>query len=1375
MQYSLAGMITCEKNLVQNLPENVPVQEDITSMVGHTMARYSRFEESIAADYINKLKFIDIHCKERIFRVGSDLSFQYYEQLNKIPVLLDVLKSAKSFEDYQNILNEIILLMDSLFDIIDKYKIKLHAIEVERLGEIKHTLQNYFKLMTTKTLCSRGALKDFLAKEIYFLNVCLLSNQIYLTGFIYHIKLEACKVFQNAYQSWMLRLLKWRDILIKNSCESVQQLTGITTELIPDEVLCCREKTETSLEGFMRSIMSIIMGLLENTPFTESLVMDTFAVIDKMFLSLPEAVYVFDRYVKNVYADKLLVITEHVEEIKKCLELSKIESTDHLIYVLNFVRSICNQYERNFDAYRTESKESFTRIVNFNQDKIFQLQRYLIKISYCWNNHTEILKKATDWLTDRIECQQRSNHFTLKATEEALDVLCKQLLTTPSFAKLEKVWLDVENQVDTLKLLIDKNKADMNAVIILQQRNALQAKDMLILKLLDSLQVIESSEHGDGLDMDFLYRNYRVNENENTHIAYKEISLVAKSVLKKVLKHNELHSRSAIFAVQNKFKEFKNEMNLRYEFHSPRLMYLKERFYEVRIGQFQSFVDKVNTFVTEVKSFEASLSMSTKEIQLLKANIKSNCSKELSALDDLLCKASLSADAMIIRMQLVSVCTKYSRKLYTEISEQYIRMANNRDEVEKRRDEILKFAENNLINFSDMSDLYKNFKTYSKHLNAIMLPESGDNDVLETIEKTKGEVVVSFKRNLFAIFYLELKNAILQKMKGFVRASAVDCARHVQKADIFTKAIIPHKNKLSFSEMNASLWRIVTLYKDVNELLEQLSFSSNTPYYISNCRSQTNLDKKYSSFLKGDDFQNDCKFVKDIYAITGKSRSNREQPKQHITSRCEWRVSRATVISNFIIGKLKARYGVNLVLANEVPEFSATSDWIKSAKRHASMHVFKEHDIPPPSLRRASSLHIPVLPLSSSSPNLGLNILSAQVSTAFSVKKKTNEKMILQTMQDALDHIRSQTSITRSKPMKRVQIYELTLISDEMMKSMIFSPLTFFSLPHRNYDVTEYCKYIPSVFEKTKFMIRHGLEDYIVSTEIFFRQKNLKITNKNINKDPEECIGVVARELESYLDEITAFCHNNVSRVRKMIIEINNHQLNLCSQYFNEILHDATLSFKQLLHNYDNNVRQLNAVREEEKVELFEKICSAMHHPNRHRELFSHRETEESMNKSFLEELISLKEECLKKFQKVRTENVKKVRKLKLPLSRIIHNMIPEDVIGKINACHQGRLVNGKYHVDCLNRYHDSEFRQMYRHFDTSRTVTRGDTITLTPLKYSDFVMKSADECKSKLDEALLSYNDKVNVHYQAEIKSAARWIEKWDNNITNIVELCKH
>ena len=759
---------------------------------------------------------------------------------------------------------------------------------------------------------------------------------------------------------------------------------------------------------------------------------------------------------------------------------------------------------------------------------------------------------------------------------------------------------------------------------------------------------------------------YRVIDKSETDDVQTFKNRVTKSVVKELLTHiNSLKGEMEAFisAIKNQCQV---DAGMRQDIHQPRLQDINNRIYAARKKEIKSFKMECEKFWDEVTCSEKRYTEMFEKLQSDITSSVSSYNDYMSSLKKDMDMAKSSSD-LVQLLPLIEDQQSHNKTFLDEIIDNFHKeLSDHKEDITKKHLKLMKYSEDNNLKISNHLKIQNENEEFIELTGEMENKAEEEREKSVNIHDTRSQTLAYYKHSIFCLFYLERKSTILKICRLGVKLDAAACSKDLIKLENQIKKFCRQiDSEDSGGDIEDFIDQFEGIYKFAKEVTNKFNFSSGIGDDLDHCVSMDRLNRRYRKFGEGSSRSIDSAFLKDIISTAQKSGETEESGKQN-KSEQNWRVSRYPIVKQYAGNRLtRARYGVGVKgdvapvkpssskamnkkrsrIASTLPE---KSFWIKIIDPLKKQKSQEEHNAIMRSAcaklrersksgygRRLSSrgglpgLEAFMAKSEPGSPRSSTPVLPSIVENQPKkepLKKKPKKKPEKERkpvakarsaeqcdMEETLQMIRTAeflfptrstaTSTSSSADHYLLYVYDFLKTPDETMKRMLFEPSQFFSLRPRKYDHAVAAKQIASLSEKTKFNIRHAFEDYVLMSEVFYRQKNADIPNKEIPKDVDIATKNMEADLQKYLDKILKFNEESVETMKGFIYE-----LNICQDKF------ISFAFRSVSLRFDEETRQwsmkchevcgeLLKTQSEENDKLFGRLSPHLAHPNQHSQL----------------------------------------------------------------------------------------------------------------------------------------------------------------------------
>ena len=337
---------------------------------------------------------------------------------------------------------------------------------------------------------------------------------------------------------------------------------------------------------------------------------------------------------------------------------------------------------------------------------------------------------------------------------------------------------------------------------------------------------------------------------------------------------------------------------------------------------------------------------------------------------------------------------------------------------------------------------------------------------------------------------------------------------------------------------------------------------------------------------------------------------------------------------------------------------------------------------------------------------------------------------------------------------------------DETMKTMIFQPRDFFGFKKRSLDVDATAGQIVSVPEKTKYFLRNAFEQFVLTSEIFYKQRNIVITKRRIPKEIDTACKDMEYDLQVYLDKVEKFCVDGVKKMKNLVYELISYQEKFITSLFFSVSSHLDSYGKDFVVNLECKFQTMKSQVSEEQGALFSQLNPHMCHPNQHSTLAKLQKLADELCDRFAEEFKVLHTHSIKAINKLHEDSLAKIEMYKISTYRLADITIHPSKVKKISRA----KFRGVQHEDCLQDHMPGDSpRKLYKLF-LENAAEMEDEKEKQQTKFYDHI---AVENARAVVHANTWHHEKesmINEMFDKEQLALKKWQKYWNRNIRELV-----
>ncbi|KAL5267105.1 hypothetical protein ACHWQZ_G004219 [Mnemiopsis leidyi] len=364
----------------------------------------------------------------------------------------------------------------------------------------------------------------------------------------------------------------------------------------------------------------------------------------------------------------------------------------------------------------------------------------------------------------------------------------------------------------------------------------------------------------------------------------------------------------------------------------------------------------------------------------------------------------------------------------------------------------------------------------------------------------------------------------------------------------------------------------------------------------------------------------------------------------------------------------------------------------------------------------------------------------------------------------------SSTGSCSSLENRTERYFDFLTTPDETLKNMIFQPIEFFGFKKRSLDVDATANQIISVPEKTKYFLRNSFEQFAVTSEIYYRQKNIVITKQGIPKEIDIACKDMEYDLQLYLDKVEKFCVDGVKKMKDLVYELISCQEKFITSLFFSVSSHLDSYGKNFVIDLESKFQTTKLQVSEEQEALFAQLNPYMCHPNQHSNLAKLQKLADQLCDRFAEQFKILHINAINAINELHMESIAKIQKYKISMYCLADITIHPSKVKKISRA----KFRGVQHEDCLQDHMPGDSpRKLYKLF-LENAAEMAKEVEKQQTKFYDHI---AVENARAVVHANTWHHEKenmVNEMFHKEQVALKKWHKYWNRNIQELVGDCQ-
>lgn len=1289
------------------------------------VAEYDDGFKSIVFETNKQLESVAKKCKDRIDK-----------EITLIETHLVTLEKCTSPDYYLSAWDFVAQKVTTIFSDVNNLGRQFIMIEEERLNCVKTHMQDYYIGVHDHCYSDKEKLTEFFEKEIFEFNTSVIRNYQAYANTIARLKTTILQKFFYWHDIWEIELFSWRDHCIKENIKKINLLSTDDSFLNPDEIEFAREKCVSSVKHIGTSVDELINQLATIMPVTIGEGVQAFDKIGEILHYGDSLVDNYKQHVGKIFDKKFCYLTKKIGEMSGYLNSSSVFEKNNSLELFEYsIFSICEEFEKRIAENQKKYMEEIDHSFLAKQKECEEHKDHIFQGCNAWGLYLQGYEFAYKVFTNKFDLSLKSHNNNVIWLEKSLNKYCSALAECRTFKQLEKKMEDVSQQLDRIFGEYERYQSVLDEHLECYLKEWVGMEEGLNTDLFSAIHVRLATPNSlPNTTFTVKKKVYEYYGNPT----YLQLKLkCAKKFVKRLTVQQGLHLEDLKTKLTNQIKQAHYEVQIRKELHKPRLSIVRRDIYNVRLNEITAFKEDCEGFWNEVTSGEQRYTrLINKLIEDVDIVVKSSQEDSEKAKE----KMKIIDTSEELQSLLPIIQGKASERIteLCDLVDEYNEKINsNKDAMTKTLSSI--FEKSNLkgIKVSNDQKLRNEYEEFLELTDDMMENGAQEKSKVLHIEQHEDKAIQFYKHSLFGAFYMEKKTEILKECRLRIKTASVCCTKEVAQFEVKKKKFTCKKICTSFEKNTAFIDQFSELYSMAKSIINQLNYSSGIGENLAQCVSMEKLHRRYVRFGGGQSRALDSAFIKEIKDCTSTTKSmDNESESKAPRDEFYWKISRIKVFKE-LIGKFKCKYGVGVRAELEKSDHNLSLPRMKvatlkrygihsspdnywashllgkkgmgpSKEEHDSivakacaklrdkqnsranrksfqscLPLLKEKQLKGVSINRTrdcgSSNYLPQI--EESEPMKVTNALAKtlsveQVDMDGAVRLSRTIEFLLGTRQ-----VPSRgSSISSDEQDRDRKFYDFMTTPDDVMKKMIFDPVSFFSFRKRCLDVDATAKQIVSIPEKTKYFLRYAIEQFILSSEVFYRQKNLFITWSHIPKDIDLACKDMETELQLYLDNIMLFCADAIKKMKAMAHELISHQEKFITSLFSSVTKHLNEQDKEFMFNTTEKFRAKKQEIEKDQNALLFQLKAHMAHPNYHHEVYQLQEIAEQLSEKCAEDLRLFHSDTLKFIEFLNTKALADIKSYKQSMYNLADCTIHPSKVKRITRA----KFRGVEHHKCL-------------------------------------------------------------------------------------------
>ena len=1373
---------------VHLLPDTIINNVTYSAIVAHKNHLLHEKYSANIVEYQNELKNINSTINMKLSTVCMSYKIKLSVKCSAIENHLYNLEKCESPSTFHDVWGSIMSTVSYQLESINLLRLSCISIEQERIEKMKLLMQeNYISVKNTCN-CDNEQLAAFYSKEIISVNTSSLNNHKNYTNMLSALKMEVVESLYAWHNSWELLLFSWRDKLTRQNIKQINSLANHESFLCPCEISDAHKLSKSVLNEIELSINESFSHLPGIMPITIESAIQTFDKIDQNISHCKRVIENYQDHTTQIYDLKFASIIKHIDEMRDYLtsnfvleENKSVDAFEDSIFV------ICSEFEKNVSERQVSLMNELEQ--NIVRKKIFfkNVKDYVFSVCTTWCEYINEFDITCKKFIDEINCYHKDYNNRIIWLEKSLDKTCDFLLESQTFKSLDKKLASAKADLQNILNEHNKYEKDLHSHLnsSMSKWNDVEGRfEIIILKVL-GLQEIENSNANSS---EFLFENrlYKFQDcskddlDKSTSLTEFKISC-CKNILKKFVLQKDKNKIDISIKLKKIIKQAEEEVKLRIEFHSPRMSLITKNCYEARKCEIEKFKFDCDQFWDEATCCEMKYTELFTKLESSLENIIETHISIMSDMESEILKREPSNDLTELRDSLSLVHSKSINDFHSAIEIFKSEIIDYKNYVERKHLSLLKHAELEKLKFTLDQKIKNEFDEFNELAIEMKVKAEELEAKAEFIHVKSLQTLSLYKHTLFCLFYLERRDGILKTCRLNIKTHSVACCKEIFEFGKEVDAFLSKKYTLSSNTASSMINQFQNLYSTTKKLTVMFDYSAGNEK-LRQCASMEKLHRKYSKFSKGNCRSLDSSFIKEIYKSSKEESSvtnTTVKPVNH--DDFNWKIQRSKVIHHYV-GCLKAKYGVGV----KIEHLSPPKKILRQQRVVQSMSLIQptvskentehtEYDHKAIIAKTCAKLRDRVSKNNSKSISEDLPGISKEPEEYSTLTSASSERKYMDSkyfdMEDSFKLIKTaelfskRQSDTSCKNLKKPEtnVYDFNKTSDDTMKAMLFDSENFFQLKKRSFDANIVSSQITSLPEKVKFHLRLAIEDFIIMSEVFFRQKNIQVTKNQILKDSDLATKDMENVLQTYFDQIVRFSHEGIEKLKDIILKLNSYQLNF-----------ITLIFKTQTCTFDDEIKSrfslsmesfniFGCESKEEFKSLIFQLKPSLSHPNNQEELHLLQEKANNASQNCLMKLELFITEARDTLKAIHKSSLDTIESYKSSMYNIVDQTIHPEYIKKISRSRDTEVV----HQACFqDNVPDRAPRKLHKTF----SYPKDSLSEKQHVKFYDHIAIESAHAIIHIDNVFKHEMKGINMHYDRFFAFVQKWKCYWKSNVTNIL-----
>ena len=1300
-------------------------------------------------------------------------------------------------------------------------------IERERLQKIKGHLQEYYVDVHDHCYSDRDKLSDFFANEISEFNSSAIKNYQLYSTIVSRLKINLVQQFYSWHNKWELILFSWRDCVTKENINRIQELSKAKEFLVPEELEKARDSCLLTLEHAELSIDAILDDVSNKMPISIDLGVQTFDKIGNIFAHCQETIIKYHGHLTRMFDGKFCKLAEHIGEMRGYLISNSIFEENKSLQLFEYsIYSICEEFEKRIADIQKKYTDEISTKCKLKEKICAEIKEYTFRGCNAWGLYLQGYEFAYNDFVYKLDHGLKSHNNNVSCLEKSLNKSCTLLAKSRTMKLLDKRFEEVTGRLEKIyseyvryeNTLENKVESYVKEWVSIEKILAQDLLTVLNIKVLSEQVSVKNSFEFEGKNFVF--------QGDCSFHSLKFKLTCSRVFVEKLSLQNKVNLQDLETKLAIQIKQAQNEVKMRRDLHLPRLSVTKREIYDVRAEEITDFNRDCDAFWNEITRGEQKFTSLFQQLSSDTDKVIKNYKDDVEELKLQMNQKDASIELIKLQPEIKQESRKRIGELNTLIDEFEVKISEYKAYMHDKHNCILSISEEKFLKMNCEARIKNEFDEFAELAEDMKTKAEAERQKVVHIQDEGDKALSHYKHTIFCVFYIEKKKEILKECRLQIKTASVSCCKEVVNFENEKKAFTCQTICSSLDSSTKLIKEFEALHSSCKRIINMVNYSSGIGENLAQCVSMDRLRRRYKKFDEGQSRSMDSVFLKEIV-----SRSSAKNPAEQFDSKAQtreefsWRIPRIKVHRE-LIGKslTSCRYGVAVKPDLPASDHNLSRTRAETLKRYGlearsenywaafllgkrdTTKTKEEHDSIVAKAcaklrdRKNSRVHrksfaasLPLLKqaninMKPSSNNSGHtspvslpSIQPANVVPTDSVESNKSQSSEQIDMDGAVRLSRTveflmgphwtrknNVSSTASTVSNQEKHHDFLVTPDETMKKMIFQSSEFFGFKKRCLDVNAAANQIVSIPEKSKYFLRNAFEQFVLSSEVFYRQKNMLITKKAIPKDIDTACKEMENDLQLYLTKVERFCADVIKKMKDLAHELISQQEQFITSLFKSVSNHLECCDKDLIINVRSKFETAKSCVTVEQTALLSQLTAHMCHPNYHDALVLLQSSVDQLNTRYDEQLSNLHADAIKSIEELHAESLAMIEKYKTSMYGLADVTVHPSKVKRIT---RGRF-KGVEHWNCLQDHMPGDSpRKLHQLFlNTEENQENGKVKQQT--KFYDHIAMENARAVVHVNTWYQARKAEVNVMFENEHIALKKWLKYWDRNIKELTEL---